>query len=343
MFLTTEFLQNALGYFGLYDEIKNLHKYLDIQQEDYFKIIMKVELETGNPLVIKVYSQTEGSTIEHEQQGAFAEHLRRKGIPTPKRYAAGDQYCLDFKALTPKADIIVEQWCGECLQTINFSSAYEAGKLMAKMHTVSLRDNCSVSANTLFNAVDTNDVSGYSKFSELLAFGLPDETLSRGIVQKHNALLSNARELWDELPCCAVQGDISINNLSYVNDVLYVYDFNNAGNVVLVSDLVLEGLLTAYEMDLGKDLTEADRPALFKQFFQGYESIRPLSANERNAARYIYPAFDALWFSRIFDYSDPSSDHSLERAVKTGHVDSVHEILHDINNRLDFDAGQIFL
>lgn len=49
-----------------------------------------------------------------------------------------------------------------------------------------------------------------------------------------------------------------------------IIDINNiAGDETLVGDMVLEGLLTANEMDLSNGLTDKDRPELFRWFFKG--------------------------------------------------------------------------
>lgn len=73
---------------------------------------------------------------------------------------------------------------------------------------------------------------------------------------------------WEGLPRYATQGDISINNLSFVGEELAIFDYNIAGDETLVGDMVLERLLVANEMDLSNGLADRDRPELFNCFFR---------------------------------------------------------------------------
>ena len=90
-----------------------------------------------------------------------------------------------------------------------------------------------------------------------------DEKLDQAFVTRIKALRDEKRTRirgdWEKLPKAAVQGDISINNLAHGKDGLIVFDYNNAGDEVQVCDLVMEGLLTAYEMELPDGIPAAYR------------------------------------------------------------------------------------
>ncbi len=130
------------------------------------------------------------------------------------------------------------------------------------------------------------------------------------------------RSVWDKLPAAAVQGDISINNLSVGENGLIVFDYNNAGDEVLVSDLVLEGLLTAYEMDLPAGTDRSYRELLFPAFLRGYLSARKLSPEEADTAWTIYTLYHALWFTRIVFNED-----SLGKVLARGEYDTANRLL----------------
>ena len=180
--------------------------------------------------------------------------------------------------------VTVEDWCGEEITEINTDIAYEVGKLMARMHSLSLDQNCRIGHGTLFSAAYWNDVDVFPEFCEITK----DEKLNREVVAQIKSLreekLGYIRSLWDSLPNAAVQGDISINNLVRRDDGLTVFDYNNAGDEVLVSDLVMEGLLTAYEMDRPAGAPSGYEEQLFLSLLKGYLSLRPLSEAECNAA-----------------------------------------------------------
>ncbi|MBO4932793.1 MAG: hypothetical protein J6I42_11480, partial [Clostridia bacterium] len=130
------------------------------------------------------------------------------------------------------------------------------------------------------------------------------------------------RSVWDRLPKAAVQGDISINNLVYGKDELTVFDYNNAGDEVLVSDLVMEGLLTAYEMDLPEGTDPGCREQFFPALLNGYLSRRQLSDEEADAAWIIYTLYHALWFTRII-----YNENSLGKLVEKEDYESANRLL----------------
>ena len=130
---------------------------------------------------------------------------------------------------------------------------------------------------------------------------------------------------WGKLPRFATQGDISINNLSYTEGNQRIFDYNIAGDETLVGDMVLEGLLTANEMDLSDELTDHDRPELFKQFYKGYITERPLSDDEKTVLNDIYSISSALWFTRI-----KYNENSLEKLIDCNECDKVRELLQEL-------------
>ena len=65
---------------------------------------------------------------------------------------------------------------------------------------------------------------------------------------------------------------MSIVLLSTIGEELGIFDYNIAGDETLVGDMVLEGLLTANEMDLAEGLSDTERIELFRSFYNG--SIR---------------------------------------------------------------------
>lgn len=222
-------------------------------------------------------------------------------------------------------NVTVEDWCGEEIKEINVDIAYQIGKLMARMHRISLANKCEIGCGTLFSAAYWNDVDAYPGFCKICA----DQRLDRETVAKIKALrdekLARIRAVWDRLPRAAVQGDISINNLVCGADELTVFDYNNAGDEVLVSDLVMEGLLTAYEMKLPDGISAPYRENIFPSLLKGYLSVRPLSDLECDAAWEIYTLYHGLWFTRIVYNHD-----SLEKLVKRADYDTANQLLRQV-------------
>ena len=63
-------------------------------------------------------------------------------------------------------------------------------------------------------------------------------------------------------------------------EALLKMDYNNTGDEVLISDLVMEGLLTAYEMELPEGAEPGCREQLFPALLKGYLFHRKLSREE---------------------------------------------------------------
>ena len=321
-----EVIETILQLYDFREQVHEQKMYLYGMEEDgRMKLIFRVALESGKILVMKIFHEDEDLAEEREKverQSAFSELLRSHGIQTPARYQANGKYCNEYVYHDLPCMVTVEDWCGEEITEINTAIAYQIGELMARMHNISLANKCEIGHRTLFSAAYWSDVDAFPEFCEIAK----DEQLDQVIVAQIKALreekLGRIRATWETLPKAAVQGDISINNLVNTENGLIVFDYNNAGDEVLISDLVMEGLLTAYEMDLPEGTPASYRERLFPEFLKGYLSVRHLSEAECVAAWEVYTLYHGLWFTRIIYNED-----SLDRLVKNGDYDSANRLL----------------
>lgn len=198
-----------------------------------------------------------------EKQSCFSEFMRSQGIKTPSRYKANGKYCNEYIYNNSQCNVTVEDWCGEEIKEISIDIAYQIGKLMAQMHRISLANKCEIGCGTLFSAAYCNDVDAYSEFCKICEDEKLDQTIITEINTLHDEKLKSIRAVWNILPKTAVQGDVSINNLVYSTDGFTIFDYNNAGDEVLISDLILEGLLTACEMDIPNGISVSFREEIF--------------------------------------------------------------------------------
>ncbi len=318
----------VLELYGLdtaFSEQKEYISYNGEYGDGLIKIILSVLPESGRRVVIKILHEGDDLLKDRakiEKQSAFSEFMRQSGIKTPMRYMAKGRYCNEYVYNGIPCNVTVEDWCGEEIREINTDIAYKIGELMARMHILSLKNKCEIGCGTLFSAAYLNDVDAFQKFCEIGENGNLDRSVVEKIKGLHDEKTEAIRAVWESLPKAAVQGDISINNLVYENGEITVFDYNNAGDEVLVSDLVLEGLLTAYEMDLPEDADPDFCERLFPAFLNGYLSIRKLSEEEASAAWIIYTLYHSLWFSRIV-----YNDASLEKLVKREDYTAANKLL----------------
>lgn len=324
--IENEVIETILQLYGFHEQVKEQKMYIrTIEDDGWMKLIFRVTLENGKMLVIKILHEDDDLAAEIrkvENQSIFSEVMRRHGIKTPARYQANGKYCTAFAYHDLPCMVTVEDWCGEEITEITTEIAYQIGELMARMHTISLENKCEIGHGTLFSAAYWNDVDAFPEFCEITK----DEKLDQAVVAQIKALrdekLERIRAVWDSLPKAAVQGDISINNLVHGEDGLIVFDYNNAGDEVLISDLVMEGLLTAYEMELPDGTPVSYREQIFPALLKGYLSVRPLSEAESAAAWEVYTLYHGLWFTRIV-----YNDDSLGLLVKNGDYDAANQLL----------------
>lgn len=338
--LKPSLIRDTLIRYGFDEKPAGTEYYIDYIDErtddaDYAKHILKATFDSRPPLVMKFTHELPHDVIE--RQSRFAEHLRARGIPTPRRYLCGEAYCAAACAGGLALDVTVEDWCGEELKRLDFHTARLIGALMARIHRISLEDGCRIGAATLFSAAEKNDVNRYDRFEKLCEDEHLDSSLARRICALYWEKMARLSEKWPTLPVCAVQGDVSINNLHLGSNGLVIFDFNNAGDVVPVSDAILEGLLTAYEMDLAAGLDDTDRPGLFLAFIQGYRTVRAFTPEELGAAWDIYTLYNGLWFTRI-----TYAENSLEELLRRGEYGQANHLLSSIHADLTEADSSLF-
>lgn len=318
-------IHGVLALYGMDMAFSDQRAYISYSKDGLVKIILSVLLYNGQRVVVKILHE-EGELLQDrakiEKQSAFSEAMRQQGIHTPRRYQANGCYCAAYAYHDLPCNVTVEDWCGEEIREISTDIACKIGALMARMHTLSLKNRCEIGCGTLFSAAYWNDVDAFPQFCRIGQDEHLDPNVVAQIKTLHDEKLAALRAVWDRLPRAAVQGDISVNNLVDGADGLIVFDYNNAGDEVLISDLVMEGLLTAYEMDLPEGTDAGEREKLFPALLKGYLSVRTLSDEEADAAWRIYTLYHALWFTRVVYNED-----SLEMLVKRGDYAAANRLL----------------
>lgn len=331
-------LIDVLALYNITEQISNFKFFINGYDDktSEMKVIIKIEFNNRDPLVVKFVREDRHPHNIIEKQSEFSEYLRSQGILTPKRYVSDDYYCIKYKLNDMCLDVTLEDYLGKEIKTINFELAYRIGQLIARIHNISEKGNFHIGANTIFNVTGYNEVIGYDEF---VALG-ESEKINLEMYQKIKKVYSDKLEriklLWDKLPRYATQGDYSINNLTYIGEELGIFDYNIAGDETLVGDMVLEGLLTAKEMDLAESLSDKDRMELFRCFYNGYIDERPLTFDEKNVLSYIYTISSGLWFTKII-----FNENSLTKLVERNEYDKADLLLQEIYDTICQDNFQI--
>ncbi|MHC8516085.1 aminoglycoside phosphotransferase/kinase family protein [Sporosarcina sp. ITBMC105] len=329
MTIGLEIIKEVLSLYNIKGQVTTVYDFIHYRDENELKIISKVDFTDRDSLVIKFVREDKHPSHIIESQSAFSEYLRSQGISTPRRYLSEDKYCIQYKLDYMDVDITLEDYIGEEIRTLDTHLATKVGELMGKIHTHSENGNCLIGQSTIFDLLGYNEVSGYNTFCELGETHNIDVKMYQKIKELYHKRLEKIRVHWNTLPRFATQGDISINNLTYVGDTIGIFDYNIAGDETLVGDMVLEGLLLAYEMDLSFGLTDNDRAILFQHFIQGYLTERPLTVDEKNVLSDIYSIAFAFWFTKI-----KYDEHSLEKLIERNEQEKVGRLLHEIYTSL---------
>ncbi len=350
MNITPEILAPILRDYGISTAITNIEYFIDRQnpETNNYKIVAKVDVKHRGPLVLKLIREPGHSHTEIERQCVFAEHLRRNGIATPEHYSIGGNYCVERTIDGVRLNVVLEDHAESLTKTVDNDMAREAGKLMARIHRLSFRDNFKIGATTMWGALGKNSVSGIDSFRELAGHAeasliksvsyphrfCKKPELCREIIAIYDRKLASAADVWGRLPCSAVQGDISLGNIYSAGERLGVFDFNNAGDETLIGDMILEGLTMANESLLADGLSDSDRPGVFRSFLDGYRAICPLTPDERMAACELYPAYSALWHTKV--------EKLAELMHTPGSCDAADEMLSAMYEEINSDARKIF-
>ena len=225
--------------------------------------------------------------------------------------------------------VTVEDFVKGQLQIINVETARQIGRMHARAHEISLRAGCHVDYPVLFDALGENDLFSFAMLEEQLP-GMPDPLRGKAenvlaLCHDHQAALSPLAAY----PRCATQGDLSDCNLYRTSDgEIGMFDFNNCGDAVPLVDAIMQGIFVSRLMDYGQEPTEAFSLGLLRAYLEGYESIRPLTAQEKELARHMDALCAALWrFDLVF------GDDSLKNLLARGDMAGADALLDTLLRR----------
>lgn len=296
---------------------------------DEVRLILRAELDDREPVVIKLLREEEYPASVMEAQAVFSETLRRHGVPTARHYAAGERFVTLWNIMGREIQVTVEDFVKGQLQIINVETARQIGRMHARAHEISLRASCHVDYPVLFDALGENDLFSFAMLEEQLP-GMPDPL--RGKAEDVLALCHDYQAALSPLaayPRCATQGDLSDCNLYRTSDgEIGMFDFNNCGDAVPLVDAIMQGIFVSRLMDYGQEPTEAFSLGLLRAYLEGYESIRPLTAQEKELARHMDALCAALWrFDLVF------GDDSLKNLLARGDMAGADALLDTLLRR----------
>lgn len=322
--------------FGIFSEVKcvsELERYHYEQNDDTKKevrLIVKVELESDLPLVMRFKNESDITIEIIESQSCFADVMRKNGILTPFQYQSGGAFAKWYQINGYDVIVTVEQFVENEIKVVDAAIAEKTGELLAKMHSISEENGLHVCNKVLFDPFSENDLFDFEEFKSLgTALSDNERVLFDKIVQKYNAYMEILAPLKKQ-PKYAVQGDISDCNLYQAcTGEIGIFDFNRCGDNNLFCDVVMQAVFEAKLMNYPDDSKADIETEILASFLKGYCSIRNFSEEQQNWYPYLYAIINAFW---SFDVK--WSDDSLTNAVKNKDIEKTRKWLEIIWQRL---------
>ena len=330
--ITNEILQKILLRYGIFDNIIRFSHIIESQNNEkgYIKFVTSVKTENWHYIVKLLRRDSFKRTIE--EQSAFSEYLRANGIPTAKRYKSGNNYRTDFRIGEYILSVTVEDYIGEEITILTVPLAYKIGELLARMHNISERGDCHIHrGHTIFNITTENDALCYDMLLSYAHKGKIDKGVFTRIRREHSRIMKAIRKGFEGLPVYASQGDLSVNNLTLIDGEVAVFDYNICGDMPLLSDMILEGLLIAHEMEREDGLTV---DTAYREFERGYFSRRPLSKREQEIYTIAHDYAEAVWFSKLIAGYNKRGD-SFDELTNAGDTNGAACVIEKIARDLE--------
>lgn len=325
--LSEQALASTLTAFGVRNKPKAITILQSTKEQDEkgnlssLRLIARLDFEGTPALVLRLVVAPGQPEVLLEQQATFCDFLYQEGIPCPRQHRAGGRYCLRIAIDGGEAWLAVEDFVAGEVSVLDEELIAWAGSLLGRMHSLSLAAGYKVGTATIFDIRSRNDIALFEDFYGLRS-SLPKQLLTlfhkveAACRLRHKKVLAHLHSL----PVCTVQGDLS--NLFLNEKGLGVFDFNNCGDVHPVSDLVLEGLMLARQMDYKKPWTPALGDSLFASFLQGYQRTRALSDAEKEIIPDIYALGCSLYMMQVKWGPDP-----LYHLLKSGKIIQAGQLL----------------
>lgn len=312
--------------------------YTELQRYDYeeddpasknVRLIVKVELKDGCSLVLRFKYEEDAPQDVIEAQSRFAALLYRNGIETPKVYASNGNFTRAYSINGYNVVVTVEDFKDGEIKAVDPQTAESTGKLLARMHSIAEANDCHVDCEVLFDPLAPNDLFFYESFTKrkerLLAI---DRDLYNSIVKKHDELISRIAPLGRETRY-AVQGDISDCNLYRTEDGrIGVFDFNRCGDNSLFFDAVMQAVFESRLMDYPEELDGHQEEIIFSSFLEGYQHVRPFTAEQKQAFPYLYALITSFWGVDM-KWADSTRTKTVDEADDV----TVHQWMKEISER----------
>ena len=320
--------------FGIKKKIRRWHILADGPDHpvpyDVIRLIIFAELEGDTAkYVVKYIREPIFTTKIIENQCAYSDLLRDNGIQTPFRLMSDGHYCISYTKDGLRMDVTIEEWVGERPTHMTLELFEQVGRLLGRSHQVALEHNLKIGYCMIYDEVMTKDTS-YERIWKTIRHDFISPTDLKQILSLYEKRINIIKKNWTKLPRAAVQGDIySCNNFTVRNGTLVMFDFNLAGDEVLIGDMLLCWFRTIFDENMQEDLKNIRREDLWLRFIQAYQKERPFTEIEKQYLADAYALFGTLYYTKLLVYYVQTGQKlkAAERYRDTIQLLNVHEVL----------------
>jgi len=266
-------LGSLAGFEGIAAGIENSNFFIDTEGD-----------ENSGRFVLTIFERL--ATDELPYFMTLMKHLAAGGLSCPDVMVRRDGSLL-FEA-RGKQGCIVSCLSGKTLEQLNAQQLFSSGRAMAKLHMAG-EDFPQQRANPTGIAwLEDTIKTVLDGTRETYGKAAADLLLSELDFQQSCA--------WDTLPRGVIHGDLFCDNILFQgNDVSGIIDFYYAHDAPYVMDI-------AISLNDQSVLLSADDDSRIQSYLDGYQSLRPLEEDEREAIPLLL-RLGALrfWVSRLYD------------------------------------------
>ncbi|WP_432361828.1 phosphotransferase enzyme family protein [Sporosarcina sp. UB5] len=196
---------------------------------------------------------------------------------------------------------------GEEVKRLRLSHIREIGKLLGKQHAISSTTDFRFGVGTSWGMFGGNKTDAFGDYDEnelsyldLIRCIDKDETFEvelTTVKELYQSRRSRLQEVWNSLPAGPVQGDLCPYNLLFQQDnISGVFDYNIAGDEVLLNECIGNAVFLAWHYDFEGNETSEER---YDAYIDAYTSERPLSNREMEMVPHLFAIIRAFRYDRI--------------------------------------------
>jgi len=252
---------------------------------------------------VRVFEEQDRAGAEYD--AALVQHLARRGVPSPCPLTRSDGAVLSTIAGKPASVFPFIAGVSTCQRAVDVARAHALGRALAGIHVAGA--GFSIRRSGRFRIEDL-----YARMPRIA--GASDPEIAAMAEELPHELDRWSRARTADVPQGVVHGDLFRDNVLFKcaegeghDEIVALLDFESASDGRFIYDLAVTVLAWC--------MGDSFEPELARAIVEGYETVRPLDPNERDAMR-AELAIAALRFTttRITDYA--LREGSGDRVIK---------------------------